>query len=75
MAQAIDRGGGGLNFTMLSLLAGPSRHHLTCMHFIILYEVAYLPFAQSGGQLLLHLVSRLYELTPIIVITNRACSG
>lgn len=33
---------------------------------------AYLPFAQSGGQLLFHLMSRLYERTSIIVITNLA---
>jgi DNA replication protein DnaC len=31
------------------------------MDFIILDELGYLPFAQSGGQLLFHLVSRLYE--------------
>src|SRR5262249_42479813 len=32
--------------------------HLTRMDFIILDELGYLPFAQSGGQLLFHLVSR-----------------
>ena len=31
---------------------------------------AYLPFAQSGGQLLFHLVSRLYERTSIVVTTT-----
>src|SRR5438270_6294088 len=31
--------------------------HLTRMDFIILDELGYLPFAQSGGQLLFHLVS------------------
>lgn len=37
---------------------------------VILDELGYLPFAQSGGQLLFHLISRLYERTSIIVTTN-----
>jgi transposase len=38
--------------------------------FVVLDELGYLPFAQSGGQLLFHLVSRLYEQTSVIVTTN-----
>ena len=43
---------------------------LSRMDFIILDELGYLPFAQSGGQLLFHLISRLYEQTSVIVTTN-----
>ena len=51
---------------------GRVAEYLARKDFVILDELGYLPFAQSGGQLLFHLVSQLYEQTSVIVTTNLA---
>ena len=37
---------------------------------VILDELGYLPFSRSGGQLLFHLLSKLYERTSVLITTN-----
>ena len=37
---------------------------------VVLDELGYLPFSQSGGALLFHLISALYEKTSLIITTN-----
>ena len=41
---------------------GRTAEHLVRLDLVILDELGYLPFAQSGGQLLFHLISRLYAI-------------
>jgi DNA replication protein DnaC len=50
--------------------AGRLADQLTRLDLIVLDELGYLPLAKTGGQLLFHLISRLYEQTSIIVTTN-----
>jgi len=37
---------------------------------VIIDELGYIPFPKSGGALLFHLISKLYEQTSIIITTN-----
>ena len=37
---------------------------------LILDELGYLPFSKNGGQLLFHLLSKIYNKTSVIITTN-----
>ncbi|PRP70965.1 ATPase [Chromobacterium amazonense] len=50
--------------------AGHLSRQLMLMDAVILDELGYLPFPESGGALLFHLISQLYEKTSLIVTTN-----
>jgi len=50
--------------------AGTLAAQLARLDLVVLDELGYLPFARSGGQLLFHLVSKLYERTSVIITTN-----
>jgi hypothetical protein len=39
---------------------------------VVIDELGYLPFSQLGGQLLFHLISKLYENTSLLITTNLA---
>ena len=45
------------------------RHSLD---LVIIEELGYLPFADDGGRLLFHLISKLYERISILLTTNLA---
>lgn len=50
--------------------AGRLAFSLLRMDLVILDELGYLPFSQSGGALLFHLLSKLYEHTSVLITTN-----
>ncbi|MGH8831902.1 MAG: IS21-like element helper ATPase IstB [Polaromonas sp.] len=54
--------------------AGRIALSLLRMDLVILDELGYLPFSQSGGALLFHLLSKLYEHTSVAITTNLSFS-
>jgi DNA replication protein DnaC len=50
--------------------AGSLARRLTQVDAVILDELGYLPFSESGSALLFHLISKLYEKTALVVTTN-----
>jgi DNA replication protein DnaC len=54
-------------------LEGKAGRLATALHrmdLVVLDELGYLPFSQSGGALLFHLLSKLYEHTSVAITTN-----
>jgi len=79
--QSIRNGGKARFYNILDLVnqleqekldnrGGKLAEHLVRHDLVILDELGYLPFPKNGGQLLFHLISKLYERTSLIITTN-----
>ena len=77
----IKKGMRGRYFNMVDLVnqleaeklagrGGKLAESMVRLDLVVLDELGYLPFSKSGGQLLFHLISKLYERTSLIVTTN-----
>jgi DNA replication protein DnaC len=79
--QAIKNGKRGRFFNVVDLVnqleqeklagrGGKLTESLSRLHLVVLDELGYLPFSKNGGQLLFHLISKLYERTSLLITTN-----
>lgn len=79
--QVIRNGARGKYFNLVDLVnqleqeklagrGGKLADSLARLDLVVLDELGYLPFSKSGGQLLFHLIARLYERTSLLITTN-----
>lgn len=82
-SRLIRQGMRGRFFTVVDLVnlleneaqnnrTGNLARRLISKDFVILDELGYLPFPASGGALLFHLLSKLYERVSVVITTNLA---